>query len=319
MKIKRKRKYHYKRSVGWPFTRRYRYYHSVKFQVIRIILVILMILMLGWAANNKRNKGLEKTKTPYDIQELTYTPLQEKIAAFEIPTQVAERIFQQAKNNNKDIATLFANYIIQKEKGREDEKILSNIARYGPGIFASKKIKKMHKEAVICYKQFILDLETFPVPAGYDYRFENSWYAERTYGGTRRHYGTDIMDPNNQKGIIPIVSMSQGIVENIGWNNMGGYRVGVRTKNGAYIYYAHLDKYAPKLKAGSKVETGDLLGYMGDSGYGEEGTVGEFPVHLHIGIATKALGNKEAWINPYFLLKYLENKEISIIDSKGLF
>jgi len=319
VKIKKKRKYHYRRSIGWPATRRYRYHTPIKFQLIRMILVLMIILMIGWAIKSKKNTGFKKMEVRQDIQELTYTPMQEKIAAFEIPTEVSERIFQEAKNNNKDAAIFFANYIVQKEKGKEDQNILGNIARYHPGIFTSKKIKTMHKEAIICYRQFILDLETFPIPTDYDYRFENSWYAERTYGGIRRHYGVDIMDPNNEKGTIPIVSMSQGVVENIGWNNMGGYRVGVRTKNGAYIYYAHLEKYAPGLKKGTKLETGDLIGYMGDSGYGEEGTVGEFPVHLHIGIATKALGSKEAWINPYYLLKYLENKNGSIIQLESLF
>ena len=31
-------------------------------------------------------------------------------------------------------------------------------------------------------------------------------------------------------------------------------------------------------------KAGDFLGFMGDSGYGQEGTKGKFPVHLHIGI-----------------------------------
>lgn len=35
---------------------------------------------------------------------------------------------------------------------------------------------------------------------------------------------------------------------------------------------------------GDQVRAGDLLGYMGDSGYGPEGTTGQFPVHLHVGI-----------------------------------
>lgn len=278
---------------------------------------MLMIIMVVWGIKNKSR--LKTNKPEHHIQELTYTPTQEKIAAFEVPVEVSERIFQEAKNNNKDVATLFATYIIQKEKGKEDENILRNISRYRPGIFTSKKIKNMYKEAKVCYEQFILDLEVFPIPTDYDYAFENSWHAERTYGGTRPHYGVDVMDPKNERGIIPIVSMSQGTIENIGWNNMGGYRVGVRTKKGSYIYYAHLEKYAPKLKKGTKLEPGDLIGYMGDSGYGEEGTRGEFPVHLHIGIATKALGSTEAWVNPYYLLKYLEDKDVNILKSEGIF
>lgn len=236
-------------------------------------------------------------------QEVTYTPTQEKIVAFEVPPEVSNRIFEEAKNNNKNVATLFAAHVLEKEKG----------------LFSSRKTKAMFKEAVDCYKQFILDVEGFPVSMDYEYSFEDSWNAERTYGGTRRHYGTDIMDVQNQRGIIPIISMSKGVIENIGWNDKGGYRIGVRTPNGAYIYYAHLEKYAPNIEKGTKLETGDLIGYMGDSGYGEEGTVGEFPVHLHIGIATKSFDDNENWINPYYLLRYLEDKDMKILKSRGIF
>ena len=63
-------------------------------------------------------------------------------------------------------------------------------------------------------------------------------------------------------------------------------RIGITAPTGAYFYYAHLDSYA-ELEKGDPVKAGDLLGYMGDSGYGEEGTTGEFPVHLHLGIYLK--------------------------------
>ena len=59
--------------------------------------------------------------------------------------------------------------------------------------------------------------------------------------------------------------------------------MGILAPGGAYFYYAHLDSYAD-LKEGDPVKAGDFLGYMGDSGYGEEGTTGKFPVHLHVGI-----------------------------------
>ena len=48
---------------------------------------------------------------------------------------------------------------------------------------------------------------------------------------------------------------------------------------------------------------------MGDSGYGEEGTIGRFPVHLHLGIYI-TLNGKEISINPYWLLRYIENKKV---------
>ncbi len=58
---------------------------------------------------------------------------------------------------------------------------------------------------------------------------------------------------------------------------------------------------------GDKVEPGTLLGYMGDSGYGvQEGTVGNFEVHLHLGIYLKTDHYDELSINPYWVLRYSE-------------
>lgn len=273
-----------------PRSHRYWYGTALELKVVSVAIALLILVTMFIIVKNKTPK-------------VTYTPIQEKIVAFEVQPEVSIQLFEEAKNNNKNSATLFATHILEEEKK----------------IFSSKKTKAMFKEAIDCYQQFIVDIEMFPISADYDYTFEDSWGSERTYGGTRKHYGTDIMDPKNERGIIPIVSMSKGVVENIGWNDKGGYRVGVRTKNGAYIYYAHLDKYAPKLKKGSKLQAGDLIGYMGDSGYGEEGTVGEFPVHLHIGIATKSFGDNENWINPYYVLRYLEEKDMNPLESGDIF
>ena len=72
-----------------------------------------------------------------------------------------------------------------------------------------------------------------------------------------------------------------------------------------YAYYAHLDSYRDGLSAGDRVKAGETLGYVGNSGYGEEGTKGKFDVHLHFGMYMDIAG-KEVSINPYEILRYLE-------------
>lgn len=84
--------------------------------------------------------------------------------------------------------------------------------------------------------------------------------------------------------------------------------IGITTGDGTYYYYAHLDSYA-NIKEGDPVKAGELLGYMGDSGYGKEGTVGKFDVHLHMGIYFYEEG-EEISVNPYYLLKFLENNKL---------
>ena len=75
---------------------------------------------------------------------------------------------------------------------------------------------------------------------------------------------------------------------------------------GGYFYYAHLSSYGRAFQKGDRVSAGDLLGYMGDSGYGPEGTTGRFDVHLHIGIYIEGENRKEISVNPYWPLRYLE-------------
>lgn len=163
------------------------------------------------------------------------------------------------------------------------------------------------------------DVKYFPIPQSLDdtedkISYVDSWMFERNYGGKRGHEGTDIMAEKNTPGYYPVVSMKDGVVTEKGWLEKGGWRIGITAPTGAYFYYAHLDSYA-ELEKGDPVKAGDLLGYMGDSGYGEEGTTGEFPVHLHLGIYLKE-GTEEISVNPYPVLRYAENARIKCVYSR---
>lgn len=157
------------------------------------------------------------------------------------------------------------------------------------------------------------DLKYFPVPISSIEKslrvsYTNSWMNKRTFGGERGHEGTDLMASKNERGIYPVLSMTDGVVTSKGWLSKGGWRIGITAPGGCYYYYTHLASYG-RFQIGDEVKAGDLLGYMGDSGYREEGTIGKFPVHLHIGIYQKN-GNEEISINPYWILKYLEKHKL---------
>lgn len=148
------------------------------------------------------------------------------------------------------------------------------------------------------------DLVCFPV-AEIGMTFENSWMFERNYGGKRGHEGTDIMPPENISGYYRVISMTDGVVEQIGWLPKGGYRIGIRSPSGGYFYYAHLESYSKTYQIGETVTAGEILGTMGDTGYGEEGTRGQFPVHLHLGIYIRTAEHEELSVNPYWILRFL--------------
>ncbi|MGB8454398.1 MAG: M23 family metallopeptidase [Anaerocolumna sp.] len=159
------------------------------------------------------------------------------------------------------------------------------------------------------YKAILGDIKCFPVVPNSDGKFNisftDTWNNYRSYGGNRRHEGTDLMSGENIRGVYPVISMTDGTVEKMGWLEQGGYRVGIRGTYGAYYYYAHLDSYAQDIKIGNSIKAGKFLGYMGDSGYGTEGTIGKFDVHLHVGIYVET-DFGELSVNPYWILRYLE-------------
>ncbi len=158
------------------------------------------------------------------------------------------------------------------------------------------------------------DLKYFPIPASADpaeetVSFTDSWMVERTFGGRRGHEGTDLMTAKDIPGYYPVVSMTDGTVVQMGWLPKGGYRIGILAPGGGYFYYAHLDSYAD-IEAGDTIKAGDLLGFAGNTGYGPEGTKGKFATHLHIGIYLYPNG-QETSINPYWILKYLEQTKLT--------
>lgn len=159
------------------------------------------------------------------------------------------------------------------------------------------------------------DLELFPVGEVVSdpeatVTFADSWMQSRTFGGDRGHEGCDIMATVNKRGLYPVYSMTDGVVENIGWLRLGGYRIGVRSASGAYFYYAHLAEYAKEFEIGEQVEAGTLLGYMGDTGYSDiPGTTGNFDVHLHLGIYLNDANGNEFSVNSYPMLRYLWKEE----------
>lgn len=171
--------------------------------------------------------------------------------------------------------------------------------------------------------KLLADAVYFPVPEAMNdekakVSYENSWQNARTYGGERGHEGCDIMANIQKRGYYPIVSTSDGTVEKIGWLPQGGYRIGIRSPHGVYYYYAHLAEYEDGMEEGAAVTAGQLIGYMGDTGYSEiEGTTGNFPVHLHFGMYLNDADGQEVSFNTYYLLQILEHKKLKYVFKRS--
>ena len=158
------------------------------------------------------------------------------------------------------------------------------------------------------------DVQYFPVPRSSSKEsrtvsFQDTWMAERTYGGNRGHEGTDLIASEDTPGLYPVVSMTDGTVVSKGWLEKGGWRLGILAPSGGYFYYAHLDSYGD-VEEGDQVRAGEILGFMGNSGYGPEGTTGMFVTHLHLGIYLYPDG-VETSVNPNWILRMVEEKKLS--------
>lgn len=124
----------------------------------------------------------------------------------------------------------------------------------------------------------------FPLKPGTYRPYVNNFSEGREWSPSgppeRKHEGVDIFA---DKG-TPVYSVAEGKIVNIGWNEYGGWRLTVQVDGSTAFYYAHLSRYADGMAKGGIVKKGQLIGYVGNTGYGPAGTEGNFEPHLHFGI-----------------------------------
>lgn len=158
----------------------------------------------------------------------------------------------------------------------------------------------------------VYGLKSFhPIAKGFPYSHYDDFGVSRSYGYRRNHLGHDMM---GQVG-TPVIAVESGYVTELGWNQYGGWRIGISSVDDKrYYYYAHLRQnrpYAEGLKKGDTVQAGDVIGYMGRTGYSSEENVNNIDVHhLHFGLQlifdeSQREGNNEIWVNGYELVKFL--------------
>lgn len=150
-----------------------------------------------------------------------------------------------------------------------------------------------------------------PIAQGYYYNDYDDFGSGRDYGYKRKHLGHDMFGSLG----TPIVAVESGVVEELGWNRYGGWRIGIRSfDTKRYYYYAHLRKdnpYIQGLEKGKIIKAGDVIGYMGQTGYSIQENVNNIvEVHLHFGTQlifdeSQKDGINQIWIDEYAITKLL--------------
>lgn len=175
---------------------------------------------------------------------------------------------------------------------------------------------KDNPEQVTMTKKYGLKVFS-PIARGYGFSHYDDFGSSRSYGYKRKHLGHDLMGSVG----TPIVAIESGVVECVGWNQYGGWRIGIRSFDSKrYYYYAHLRKNHPynDIYEGKIVKAGDVIGYLGMTGYSSKENVNNIDTpHLHYGIQlifdeSQKEGNNEIWIDLYAITQLLQKNKSTV-------
>ena len=147
-----------------------------------------------------------------------------------------------------------------------------------------------------------------PIARAWSFSHSDDFGSSRAFGYKRQHLGHDMFGSVG----TPVINVETCVVQVLGWNRYGGWRIGMRSLDGRrYYYYAHLRSghpYAKGLEEGQIIYAGEVIGYLGMTGYSDkEDYNGMQRPHLHFGIQLifDESSQNEIWIDPYELIKFL--------------
>lgn len=136
----------------------------------------------------------------------------------------------------------------------------------------------------------VMGMGRFPV-AGYA-SFVDDWWFPRWVPELHLHEGTDIF----AEAGTPVRASFDGIMRQVE-GPIGGLAVYIDLPDGGYVYMSHLSAFAPDLVSGQPVRTGQVVGYVGDSGNAKGGKP-HLHFELHIPPEPVAAGTPVPPVNP---------------------
>lgn len=249
------------------------------FQTSVLVVQILIILSIGWMAW----KLLHRTPVvpPQVYPYLTNISPELVLDSQKEGEQLSETGWADLLAIKSTLPTEQASPIIQQLK----QGIPFNQITWKSTALSPNSIQEIKKRRVFLIQYPLFEPERYAFPVQGKPWYEDSWGADRE-GGKRQHEGTDLFALEG----TPLLNVCSGKVEKLGWNRLGGERVGIRGNDGNYYYYAHLKTIDYTLKIGQSITKGAQIGTMGHTG-----DALTTPDHLHFGIQLP----DGTWINPY--------------------
>lgn len=111
----------------------------------------------------------------------------------------------------------------------------------------------------------VLERQFLKAPLSYR-RITSGFTGARYHPITRTvsaHYQIDYAAPTG----TPVVATARGTIISAGWEGGWGYMVRARHDNGFTTHYGHLSGFAKGLRAGASVGQGQIVGYVGSTGW----------------------------------------------------
>lgn len=231
--------------------------------------------------------------------------------------------------NFKNFSTKDLNLLVEELKnGQRMEDLTQNMKFYDyyyesysailGGFIGNYSIETAKEDGTKSYQEKYGLKAFLPIAKNYSFSHYDDFGNSRSYGFKRTHLGNDLMGSIG----TPIIAVESGVIENIGWNQYGGWRIGIRSfDTKRYYYYAHLRKnhpYAEGLEEGSTVKAGDVIGYLGMTGYSTKENVNNINVpHLHFGMQlifdeSQVDSPNEIWIDVYQIIEFLKKNRSEV-------
>ncbi|MCL2621639.1 MAG: M23 family metallopeptidase [Firmicutes bacterium] len=245
----------------------------------------------------------------------------------------AQRCQKKLKDNNIANVTYFDllayvalkngnNFNFKKDSITLD-KLIKDISKLEK--YRDNKYFKYYKESFAAVLGGIIDGNTgatigyHPIAKGNWYSSYNDFGTSRSFGFKRRHLGHDLFGRTGAQ----IMAIEGGTITELGWNRYGGWRVGIRSHcTKRFYYYAHLRKgkpFAENLKIGDTIKAGQLIGFLGNTGYSniEDVNMKNCKPHLHFGLQiifdkSQEDGNGEIWVDPQQICSFLSNNRATV-------
>lgn len=216
----------------------------------------------------------------YEGQEITIARLDPQISLVVNEYSVEDKETEYDIVERYNGALNIGSRVVVQEGSNGVERVSQNVKKINGSIIS---IEPISKETLVGSTSQIIEIGTKSVPhvgstgswgwpteQGYTI---SSWFGYRNiyFGGSNFHSGIDIAG-------IPygsnVYATNNGVIFKMGFSNDLGYHVMIDHNNGFYSLYAHLSGFAPGVNIGTVVARGQVIGYVGNSGWA-------YGTHLH--------------------------------------